>query len=86
MSRSASGSANFPNSDSTRQRRASQPSIWSVAPASGEEARGHVAPFAVGSEDDDDEHGDEREPNDRQRVRDLRERMGNGAGLHRVEC
>jgi hypothetical protein len=33
ISRSASGSAYLPNSDSTRQRRASQPSIWSVTPA-----------------------------------------------------
>src|SRR5439155_10303698 len=33
ISRSASGSAILPNSDSTPQRRASQPSIWSVTPA-----------------------------------------------------
>jgi hypothetical protein len=33
ISRSASGSAYLPNSDSTCQRRASQPSIWSVTPA-----------------------------------------------------
>src|SRR5438034_514283 len=31
--RSASGSAIFPNGDSTRQRRARKPSIWSVTPA-----------------------------------------------------
>ena len=33
INRSASGSANLPNSDSTCQRRASQPSTWSVMPA-----------------------------------------------------
>ena len=33
ISRSASGSAYLPNSDSTCQRRASQPSTWSVIPA-----------------------------------------------------
>ena len=32
ISRSASGSATLPNADSTRQRRASQPSTWSVTP------------------------------------------------------
>ncbi len=31
--RSASGSATLPNADSTCQRRASQPSIWSVSAA-----------------------------------------------------
>src|SRR5438067_1852634 len=31
--RSASGSATLPNADSTRQRRASQPSTWSLTPA-----------------------------------------------------
>ena len=34
ISRSASGSATLPNADSTRQRRASQPSSWSVIAAS----------------------------------------------------
>ena len=37
ISRSASGSATRPNSDSTCQRRASQPSIWSVTPATAED-------------------------------------------------
>ena len=71
ISRSASGSAILPKLDSTRQRRASQPSTWSVTPASAEDDRRRPALAAVGGEDEHHEDRDQGQPQNRERVREL---------------
>ena len=72
ISRSASGSAYFPNSDSTRQRRASQPSTWSVIAATAKTIAGGPAVAVVRARvaaTTNDRHSAKR--SDRQRVRQL---------------
>ena len=80
ISRSASGSATLPNADSTCQRRASQPSTWSVSAATREDDAGRPAVAAVGVRHEHDEDGDEREPQDRERVRQG-QRCGHGGAV-----
>ena len=58
ISRSASGSAYLPNSDSTCQRRASQPSTWSVIAGDAEDDRRRPAVAAVRLREQDDEDRD----------------------------
>ena len=75
----------LPNSDSTCQRRARKPSIWSVTPGDAEDDPGRPA-VAVRprSSISTTKTGISDEPRDRQRVRKLLQRSRNGAGRHAV--
>ena len=75
ISRSASGSANLPNSDSTCQRRARQPSTWSVIAGDAEDDRrpascGRRRRAAAARR----RRGSSTSRSDRERVRELRKR------------
>ena len=83
ISRSASGSKIRPNSDSTCQRRARKPSIWSVIPAMPKTipAAQLWPPSALSISAT--KTGIRASRDDRQRIRKLLQRRGNGTGRHR---